>query len=251
MVEVVTGDMGVEPGKSLLDFLRQIGRQPVETQDISGFVSNSILMIYAVMALRILESGTTVGAIDQAARALQLLPPLFSFDSWKPSIVEDVTRVMFEHRGDAFLRSSRLLRELAVNNPRFYVDQKPSPKIYDFLGAEKRSLDDPSIRRALHIATVVAAARVVELGESPSTVDFVAQEGLKLPHAPLKQIDAVGASKILEQLAQINQQLGGEPLTPPNLLGSMAQADQTFFKNNQPNPWVSAYVQRTADHARD
>ena len=251
MVEVVSGDMAVHDRQSLLAFLRDIGRQPVETQDISGFISNSILMVYAVMALRLLEEGATIEAVDQAARELKLLPPLFSFDNWKPSIVEDVTRVMFEHRGDAFLRSSRLLRQLAMNNPRFYVDQKPNPKIYDLLEAAKQSVDDPSVRRALRIATLWAAARVVELGESPSTVDFVAQEGLKLPQAPLKEIDAVGASKILEELAQVNQQLTGEPLTPPKLLSAMVQANQTFYKNNQPNPWLTNYIDRVANHARD
>src|SRR5581483_4683087 len=124
-------------GDALVNFLRAIGRQPVETRDISGFVSNGILMVYAVMALRLVEQG---------ARELKLLPPLFSFDSWKPSIVEDVTRVMFEHRGDAFLRSSQLLRRLAESNPRFYIDQKANQRIYELAEASGRSMDDETIR---------------------------------------------------------------------------------------------------------
>ena len=250
MVEVVTDDISVDYGKSLLEFLRSIGRQPVETQDISGFVSNGILMIYAVMALRLLESGATIEAIDQAARALKLLPPLFSFDSWKPSIVEDVTRVMFEHRGDPFLRSSRLLRRLAMNNPRFYVDQKANQNIYELAEVERQRISDATLKQALRTATFVGAARVAELGESPTTIDFVAQEGLKLPEAPLKEIDTVGASKLLEQLAGINQKLGGESLAPPELLREMAQANQTFYKNDQTNPWLSTYIYRSANHAR-
>ena len=59
-----------------------------------------------------------------AAKELKLLPPFISFDSWKPAIVEDVTRIMAELRGDTFLRSSPLLSRLAKDNPRFYVDQK-------------------------------------------------------------------------------------------------------------------------------
>src|SRR5690348_13728370 len=237
MVEVVSGDMAAHDRQSLLAFLRDIGRQPVETQDISGFISNGILMVYAVMALRLLEEGATIEAVDQAARELKLLPPLFSFDNWKPSIVEDVTGVMFEHRREPFLRSSRLLKRLATDNPRFYVAQQANSNIYDLLEGTKRSVDDATLKQALRMATLVAAARVAELGESPSTIDFVAQEGLKLLQAPLKEIDAVGASKILEQLAQVNQQLTGAPLTPPKLLSAMVQANQTFYKNNQPNPW--------------
>ena len=251
MVEVVTGDMAVYHRESLLAFLRNIGHQPVETQDISGFVSNGILMVYAVMALRLLESGATIEGVDQAAGALRLLPPLFSFDSWKPSIVEDVTRVMFEHRGDAFLRSSRLLQRLAMDNPRFYVEQKANPKIYDLAEEEKRCIDDATLEQALHIAILVGAARIAELGESPSTIDFVAQEGIKVPEAPLREIDALGAAQILEELARINQQLGGEPLAPPKLLSAMAEAKQKFYQDEKPNPWLSTYIHRLANHARD
>lgn len=251
MVEVVSGDMAVHDRQSLLAFLRDIGRQPVETQDISGFISNSILMVYAVMALRLLEEGATIEAVDQGARELKLLPPLFSFDNWKPSIVEDVTRVMFEHRREPFLRSSRLLKRLATDNPRFYVAQQANSNIYDLLEGTKRSVDDATLKQALRMATLVAAARVAELGESPSTIDFVAQEGIKLPEAPLQTIDAMGAVQILEELAQVNQQLTGEPLTPPKLLSAMVQANQTFYKNNQPNPWLTNYMDRVANHARD
>ena len=251
MVEVVTGDMAVYHRESLLAFLRNIGRKPVETQDVSGFVSNGILMVYAVMALRLLESGATIEGVDQAAGALRLLPPLFSFDSWKPSIVEDVTRVMFEHRGDAFLRSSRLLQRLAMDNPRFYVEQKANPKIYDLAEEEKRCIDDATLEQALHIAILVGAARIAELGESPSTIDIVAQEGIKVPEAPLREIDALGAAQILEELARINQQLGGEPLAPPKLLSAMAEAKQKFYQDEKPNPWLSTYIHRLANHARD
>jgi 3-hydroxybutyryl-CoA dehydrogenase len=249
MVELVKGDMEEAQGSSVLSFLKGIGRQPVETHDISGFVSNSILMVYAVMALRLLECGARIEQVDQAARELKLLPPLFSFDSWKPSIVEDVTRVMFEHRRDIFLRSSKLLTRLAKDNPRFYVNRLPNPKIYDLAGGLGRSIDDESIKRALHASIIIAAARVAELGESPATIDFIATEGIKLPQPPLKEIDDIGASMVLDELAQTNLQLGSTPLAPPKLLTAMSVESQTFYKNDQPNPWLSAYTERAATHA--
>ncbi|MGH7927498.1 MAG: 3-hydroxyacyl-CoA dehydrogenase family protein, partial [Candidatus Binatia bacterium] len=117
MVELVKGGMETTHGGAVVSFLKSLGRNPVETRDISGFVSNGILMVYAVMALRLLERGARIEQVDQAAKELGLLPPFISFDSWKPSIVEDVTRVMFELRGDSFLRSSKLLARLAKDNP--------------------------------------------------------------------------------------------------------------------------------------
>ena len=189
----------------MVSFLKGLGREPVETKDISGFVSNSILMYYAVMALQLVQCGARIEDVDQAAKELRILPPFISFDSWKPSIVEDVTRVMFELRGDEFLRSSKLLTALAKDNPKFYIDQKPNPAIYRLVETPNREIGVASIKRALKTVIHVAAARVVELGESPATVDFVATEGVKIPQAPLKEIDSLGPAAVLEELSELNQ----------------------------------------------
>ena len=218
MVEVVSGDMEPSNRDRILAFLKSLDRNAVPVQDISGFVSNGILMIYAVMAVRLLECGARIDQVDQAAKELKLLPPFISFDSWKPSIVEDVTRVMAELRGDTFLRSSPLLGRLAKDNPRFYIDQKANPKIYELAGAHGRTLDNGSIKCALMTSMLVAAARVAELGEPPATVDFVATEGIKMPQPPLKQIDAGGAAALRDELAKTNAMLGVNPLALPATL---------------------------------
>jgi 3-hydroxyacyl-CoA dehydrogenase len=236
MVEVVTGDMENSAIEALLGFLKTLGRDPVQTRDISGFVSNSILMVYAVMALRLLEAGARIEQVDAAAKELQLLPPFVSFDSWKPSIVEDVTRVMCELRGDSFLRSSNLLKALANENPAFYVNGNPNPKIYQLAARDHAGFDDAAVKTALKISILVAAARVVELGEEPSTVDFVAVEGIKIPDPPLKQIDSIGAAELLRELGQINQLLSTGALSAPALLRTMADEGQTFYRAEQRHP---------------
>jgi 3-hydroxyacyl-CoA dehydrogenase len=251
MVEVVKGDMEEVNYEIIRSFLKSLGRDPVETKDISGFVSNSILMYYAVMALRLLETGAAIESIDQAAKGLRLLPPLISFDSWKPSIVEDVTRVMFELRGDPFLRSSNLLSLLAKDNPKFYIDQKPNKQIYERIDRPQRPLEEPSIMRALKTTILVAAARVVELGESPPTVDFVATEGIKIPEPPLKQIDSLGAAALVEELAKINRERPQLSLTAPRLLTAMASQGEPFYRNDQPNPWLLSRIQPSSPHASD
>jgi 3-hydroxyacyl-CoA dehydrogenase len=240
MVEIVQGDMEPATGARLINFLKALGRDPVATQDISGFVSNGILMIYAVMALRLLECGARIEQVDQAAKELKLLPPFISFDSWKPSIVEDVTRVIRELRGDEFLRSSPLLSRLAESNPRFYIEQKPNPEIYRLAPVKESIIDDADIKRALRTSMIVAAARVAELGESPAVVDRVATEGIKMPQAPLKEIDTQGAAMVLDELAQTNPLLGNKPLAAPELLTAMAQQNETFYKVQQANPWLRA-----------
>ena len=249
MVEVVRGDMEAASFDRVISLLKALGRQPVETKDISGFVSNSILMYYAVMALQLVQCGARIEEVDQAAKELRLLPPFISFDSWKPSIVEDVTRVMFDLRGDEFLRSSTLLAALAKDNPKFYIDQKPNPTIYRLVEKPKRDIGPASIKRALKAVIHVAAARVVELGESPATVDFVATEGVKIPQAPLKEIDSLGPGAVLEELLKMNNEMPEISLTSPDLLTAIASEGQTFYKNDQPNPWLNALVKSRTGHA--
>jgi len=249
MVEVVKGDMETTSFDAVVSFLKDLGREPVETKDISGFVSNSILMYYAVMALQLLQCGARIEEVDQAAKELRLLPPFISFDSWKPSIVEDVTRVMFELRGDEFLRSSKLLTALAKDNPKFYMDQKPNPAIYRLVETPSRKIGAASIKGALKTVIHVAAARVVELGESPAIVDFVATEGVKLPQAPLKEMDSLGATTILKELSELKKEMPEISLTPPELLIAMAREKQTFFRDGQPNPWLNSLVKSPTAHA--
>ena len=249
MVEVVKGDMNDGSFATLTGFLDDLGRKPVETKDISGFVSNSVLMVYAVMALRLIESGAAIEAVDGAAKELRALPPCFSYDSWKPSIVEDVTRVMHEFRGDDYLRSSKLLAALAKDNPFFYVEQKPNPAIYNLFERSGSSAGRRLIKLALLTSVRVAAARTVELGETPQTVDFIATEGLKFPRGPLGEIDELGADRVLNDLRTVNQAMPVKGLPAPALLTAMADAGQKFFDNGEANPWIAAFVEGRS-HAR-
>lgn len=249
MVEVVRGGMNAASYATLMAFLADLGRKPIETRDISGFVSNSVLMVYAVMALRLLEAGAGIEAVDGAAKELRALPPLFSFDSWKPSIVEDVTRVMFEFRGDDYLRSSRLLAALAKSNPLFYVEQKSNPAIYNLIEKRGPGLDPSMVKLALLTSIRIAAARTVELGEAPETVDFISTEGLKFPRGPLAEIDERGAEAVLNDLQKVNDAMPEGKMKAPELLSAMAKERQTFFKDGQANPAIAALVQGSS-HAR-
>jgi len=157
--------------------------------------------------------------------------------------------VMFELRGDEFLRSSKLLAALAKENPRFYIDQKPNAQIYQWIETPKRAITAENIKRALATVIHIASARVVELGESPATVDFIATEGIKIPQAPLKEIDNLGPVAVLQELAEINYELPEISLNPPQLLTAMAREGQTFYTNDQPNPWLLSFVMPPTGHA--
>ena len=53
-------------------------------------------------------------------------------------------------------------------------------------------------------ASCRAAARAVELGEAPATVDFISTEGLKFFRGPLAEIDDLGPDTVLKDLNRLN-----------------------------------------------
>jgi hypothetical protein len=69
-------------------------------------------------------------------------------------------------------------------------------------------------------------------------VDVVATEGIKMPEPSLKEIDTIGAAALLQDLTKTNQALRDNPLAAPNPLTAMADEKQSFYKNNQANPWL-------------
>ena len=206
-------------------------------------------MYYSIMALQLLEKGARVEEVDGAARALGLLPPFYSFDRWKPSILEDVTRVMFEKWGDDFLRSSELLPVFAQKNPSFYLGQEPNPEVYQWVGGRSHGPGESTIKEGLKASLYAGAARVAELGEDVVKVDFICVYGLKVPWPPLKEIDRIGPSEVLKQMDRTNQMMSDDRLRPPQILLAMVREQQTFYKNDQANPWLFSYTERHRSHA--
>ena len=80
------------------------------------------------------------------------------------------------------------------------------------------------------------------MGESPAIVDFIATEGIKIPQAPLRKIDSLGTAKVIQELSEVQRELRQIRLDPPQLLDAMAGERETFYKNDQVNPWLLSRV---------
>jgi hypothetical protein len=138
---------------------------------------------------------------------------------------------------------------LAKSNPAFYAGHKANEAIYNLIEKRGSGLDQSIVKLALLTSIRVAAARTVELGESPTTVDFISTEGLKFPRAPLGEIDELGAEAVLDDLAKVNQAIPAGKMKAPALLTTMAKERHTFFKDGKANPAIAALVSGSA-HAR-
>lgn len=149
-------------------------------------------------------------------------------------------------------------KRVGINQPRRMAgmvmlallrNQKPNPAIYNLV--ERRGdAPDPSIAKLALLTSIrLAAARTVELGEAPATVDFISTEGLKFPRGPLAELDELGAEAVLKDLATVNDAIPGNRMKAPKLLTAMAGERQTFYLKGQANPWVTAFVEGRS-HAR-
>jgi 3-hydroxyacyl-CoA dehydrogenase len=106
-------------------------------------------------------------------------------------------------------------------------------------------LNSDVIRRALRTSIHVAAARIVELGEDPQTVDTIAVDGLKIPKGPLQEIDTAGPAVVVRDVRALNEELGETRLEIPEILAAMAEQEQRFYLGNgRLNPWVDGFVGR-------
>ncbi len=70
-----------------------------------------------------------------------------------------------------------------------------------------------------------------------------------LSEPSLKEIDRTGAAAVLKELSRINRAMQDTELTPPQILVAMANEGQTFYENDQTNPWILSFIERQRSHA--
>jgi hypothetical protein len=80
-------------------------------------------------------------------------------------------------------------------------------------------------------------------------VDFIATEGIKIPQPPLREIDNTGVVAVIKELDAINDVLPGARLKTPDILVAMAAQEQSFYRGEQPNPWIRSFVEEQRSDA--
>ena len=121
-----------------MDFVRQIGKQPIVARDQSGFIVNRLLIPYMLDAIRALENG--VGSIADIDAGMQLgagypMGPFALLDYVGLDTVERVAEVMYdEYREQRFappplLRRMVLAGHLGRKSGRGFYDHSADPPL--------------------------------------------------------------------------------------------------------------------------
>lgn len=175
LVEVVQGDQSliadVEKGAA---FVTAIGKFPLVTKDVPGFLVNKVLTPYMFAAMARLEKGEDKEKIDEAVRTFGMpMGPIELADSVGLDICAHVARILGHDptgsRLDILVRAGKLGKKTGEG---FYkwVDGKPQKGKNDWTKAELeklgRELVDPIINEAQKSLDegVVASADLVDAG---------------------------------------------------------------------------------------
>lgn len=106
---VVTPHTSPETVERALGFVRSLGKTPVVVKDSPGFLVNRILMPYLAEAGRLVESGVSVEAIDNAMLDYGMpMGPLRLLDEIGLDVAEHVASTMVSAFGDRFANPALL-----------------------------------------------------------------------------------------------------------------------------------------------
>lgn len=123
-----------ETYRTVFEFAKSVGKEPVTTKDNSGFIVNRLLLPYLLDAIRALEAG--VGTVEDIDKAMTLgcnhpMGPLTLADFVGLDTTYFIANVMFEEYRDPRYAPPPLLRKMIMAG---YHGRKSGRGFYDYSG---------------------------------------------------------------------------------------------------------------------
>ena len=248
LVEVIAGpESSPDAVATVREFARRVGKLPVVVKDSPGFLVNRILMFYLGEAIRLLEEGVRIDAVDDAMIAFGMpLGPFALMDEVGLDTVLHVARVLQAAFGKRAEGSTRALESLIISERHgvrsgggFYRYRRgkrtlPDPEAYTLAGArEPRDLPPETIQERLVLAMINEAAVCLEDGvvERPMDLDIAMVTGTGFPPfrgGLLRHADSNGIAVTVDRLSRMAD-AHGERFRPAGLLREMVTRQRLFY----------------------
>lgn len=124
-----------ETYRTVFDFAKSVGKEPVTTKDNSGFIVNRLLLPYLLDAIRALEAG--VGTVEDIDKAMTLgcnhpMGPFTLADFVGLDTTYFIANVMYEEYREQRYAPPPLLRKMIMAG---YHGRKSGRGFYDYSGA--------------------------------------------------------------------------------------------------------------------
>jgi 3-hydroxyacyl-CoA dehydrogenase/enoyl-CoA hydratase/3-hydroxybutyryl-CoA epimerase len=252
LVEVVRGartsETALEAAESLA---RELGKVPVRVADGPGFLVNRLLAPYLNEAVRLLEEGYSLLAIDRALVDFGMpMGPFALLDEIGLDVAAKVGRILEEALGER-LRPPALIGRLQdlgargkKNGKGFYVHgngrKTPNPAVLrlggtggsDFKHDEAQAWLERLLFPMINEAALALEAGIVE---RPALVDLAMVMGTGFPPfrgGPLRFAEALGLDRVLARL-QALAQAGVWKSSPAPLLARLVAERRGFYPREE------------------
>ena len=217
-------------------FGRRMGKTVIVVADRPGFWVNRILSPYLNEAGYLLQEGVSIELIDRTMTAFGFpVGPVALLDEVGIDVAQKAGGVMHEAFGDRMKPAAVLPRMLGAtrlgrkNGRGFYIYKSGHKagvdrSVYQLLGVRPSGevhedlVERRLVYSMLNEAALACADRVVR---SPRDADIGAIFGIGFPAfrgGPLRMIDDVGTSRVVEVLYQLQEQFGERFRPAPSLL---------------------------------
>jgi 3-hydroxybutyryl-CoA dehydrogenase len=127
--------------QTAFNFVRKIGKEPVEAKDTSGFIVNRLLVPYMLDAIRCLEQG--LASIEDIDKSMQLgtgypMGPFVLSDFVGIDTLYRISEIMFEEFRETRFAPPPLLKRMVTMG---YYGRKSKRGFYDYSGAEPKVMN--------------------------------------------------------------------------------------------------------------
>jgi 3-hydroxyacyl-CoA dehydrogenase/enoyl-CoA hydratase/3-hydroxybutyryl-CoA epimerase len=241
---VVGGETDPWATATAVELGRLLGKHVIVVRDGPGFYTTRALAPYMNEALRLLEEGASVEAVDSALVRFGFpVGPLALMDEVGIDVGAKVAKVLHRHFGERMAppaSTARVLEEgrLGRKSDRgFYLygrRKKPDPSVYDLLpgGATRRPFEERDIQERVTFAFLNECILCLQEGilRSPRDGDVGAIFGLGFPAflgGPFRCLDHLGSRFTLEVLERLHA-AHGPRFAPAPLLVEMAREGRSF-----------------------
>ncbi|CAI6145727.1 MAG: Fatty acid oxidation complex subunit alpha [uncultured Sulfurimonas sp.] len=245
LVEIIAGKQtSDETIATTLKLARDAGKTAVLVGDCAGFLVNRILLPYINECARLFEEGGSIEQIDKTIEDFGMpMGPFILADEVGLDVGYKVSKVLEESYGKRMevapilskLIDMKLLGKKSQKG--FYIhsgkEKKVNPSLKSLQFAHKKFDHDEIIDRAMLIM-INEAARTLEEGivENASNLDMAMIMGTGFPPfrgGLLKYADTMGIEKVYLSLLHFEEKYG-KRYAPSDLIASMAQNRETFYK---------------------
>lgn len=248
LVEVIQGKK-TDPAviRSLLSFVKRIGKRAVLCQDSPGFLVNRILVPYLVEASILWEEGNEPPAIDRAMTQFGMpMGPLRLLDEIGLDVAGHVAKEL-KFRLPRLANPPALLEEMnerrllgRKTGAGFYLYSKgkgrmlpPNPSLSKITKRTKKKSSLMEMTERMVMIMLNEAARCLEEGvvQTPEDVDFgmIAGTGFApFRGGPLRHADSIGSRSLNGSLENLSSKLD-ERFEPCEFLIDLARKNQSFY----------------------